>query len=510
MRILSCHVSDFASYRELFFDFQKQGLTLIQGPNGSGKSTFCDIVPWVLFGRTAKDGAVDEVINWNTNKPVYGAVRVQKQQDEFRVVRTRGKYAKDNDLFLEEDGKITRGKDLIDTQRIINARLGTDFSLYCASAYFHEFSQTAGFFTAPAKLRRQLCEQIADLTLAKSLMQTISTAYKATEAKFNKNEQELATIESVIQTIKKNLAAAELQNTKAAEQFERSRQEKMNEIQQLEVSLEELVHDIEEKMDVLQAKLKKVSTQTCETCGQIRISTEYQGITAELRETEKAYNREMIKLKQQNQRYYEEKKRSNPFSSAPGAVETMNEDLVIAETKRQALEADQEGIATQLVDQELLLEILANFRSQCIITTIARVQNKTNALLADYFDGEIQVKLEVTGEDKLDVEITKDGNICAYTQLSKGQRQMLKLCFSTSVMLAAAEHNGLDLNFLIFDEALDGLADDNKLKAHRLLESLTNQYESVFVVDHSEALKLQFSNQYTTKLVNGSSVLCQS
>jgi len=59
VKILSCVLENFASYERLEFDFSPQGLTLIEGPTGSGKSTLCDAIPWILFGRTAKDGALD-------------------------------------------------------------------------------------------------------------------------------------------------------------------------------------------------------------------------------------------------------------------------------------------------------------------------------------------------------------------------------------------------------------------------------------------------------------------
>lgn len=45
---------NFASFRELEFDFSNKGLTLIAGPTGSGKSTLLDAPSWCLFGVTSK------------------------------------------------------------------------------------------------------------------------------------------------------------------------------------------------------------------------------------------------------------------------------------------------------------------------------------------------------------------------------------------------------------------------------------------------------------------------
>jgi DNA repair exonuclease SbcCD ATPase subunit len=105
----------------------------------------------------------------------------------------------------------------------------------------------------------------------------------------------------------------------------------------------------------------------------------------------------------------------------------------------------------------------------------------------------------------LEVGITKDGNQASFSQLSKGQRCMLKLCFGVAVMQAVQNHHGLSFNVAMFDEALDGLSDTLKMKAVRMLESLTPTYGSVFLVEHSETVKVLVDNKYNVELVNGAS-----
>ena len=156
-------VRNFASYSKLVIDFtQESGLTLIEGPTGAGKSTLCDIVPWVLFGRTAKGGTVDEIRTWNNREPTIGTVVLSLPDGKWEIVRTRGKS---NDLAFRCAGlqDLQRGKDLSDTQRLLNQKLGMDFDLYLAGAYYHEFSPTAQFFTSTAKTRRVTCENLVDL-----------------------------------------------------------------------------------------------------------------------------------------------------------------------------------------------------------------------------------------------------------------------------------------------------------------------------------------------------------
>ena len=172
MKVWSCQLENFASYKELDFQFDETGLILISGPTGSGKSTLCDALPWILFSKTAKGGTVDEIINWTSEEPTKGTVFVTVPEGDFIITRIRGKKAKDNDLYFADrnfPGNVTRGKDLNDTQLLINNLLGLTAELYLSGSYFHEFSQTAQFFTTTPKNRRTICEQIVDLSLAKKL-----------------------------------------------------------------------------------------------------------------------------------------------------------------------------------------------------------------------------------------------------------------------------------------------------------------------------------------------------
>ena len=82
---------------------------------------------------------------------------------------------------------------------------------------------------------------------------------------------------------------------------------------------------------------------------------------------------------------------------------------------------------------------------------------------------------------------------------------MLKLSFAVAVMDAVSDNAGTHFNTLFFDEALDGLDTELKLKAFNLLTELSTTHESVFVIDHSDTLKTCFSNSYHVTLENDES-----
>ena len=177
VNIISATIQNFGSYKKLEFSFDKQGLCLIQGLTGSGKSTLMDIVPWVLFGVTAKDGSVDEVKSWDSNGDTEGRLIIDLNGVPIIIQRIRGKT---NDLHYSQQDVpgITRGKDLKDTQKQINQLLGITPETYLAGAYFHEFSKAASFFITSAKSRREICEQIVDLSFTKQKQATLTFNYK--------------------------------------------------------------------------------------------------------------------------------------------------------------------------------------------------------------------------------------------------------------------------------------------------------------------------------------------
>lgn len=518
LRILAIKASNFGSYKELSFNLENRGLTIIQGPTGSGKSTICDVVAWTLFGKTVKGGSVDEVLSWGAQLPTSSEVTLETSGKHYKINRIRGNH---KDLYFNEINTELeiRGKDIMDTQKLINKLLGLDFELYLSAGYFHEFSSSAAFFTTTAKNRREMCEQLVDLTLAITLQECTGEQSKILRSKAEKAKNNYVTMDAHRTYIdsRRGDALYEFNN------FDRQKEIKLLDLQNkadnFDANQADNIVSLIAKRDEFESKreeyiIKHTSTSpTCEACGSIlsnnhkhKIQTENQLL---LKKQEiNPYDFQIKQAKSYKNNYKEQiedlKKSTNPHEKLLLELQEEAEKTgeLLVYHKQVA-----DKCSKELLDFELLSDIVVEFRAALISRTISEVQTRINSLLEIYFDSEFIVELSVQNTDKVEANISKNGNSCVYTQLSKGQRQLLKLCFGISVMQVIQNHHGVKLNCLWFDEALDGMSDALKIKSFPMFQALEKEFESVFVVDHSETFKLMFDNKIEVSLEGNHSVI---
>lgn len=184
----------FQSWQHLEFDYSNLGLTLMAGKARAGKSTLLDGPCWTLFGQTSKDSAADDVRSWSgENQITKGILEVEDEQGSITVVRNRGS-ATQNDLYFTENGSEVRGKDMRETQKLLEVRLGTSSALWIEASYLHQFSSADTFFISTAKNRRSTLEKVADLSIAVKLGQKVADTRKVVKKELEKLEIELSGI----------------------------------------------------------------------------------------------------------------------------------------------------------------------------------------------------------------------------------------------------------------------------------------------------------------------------
>lgn len=555
MKLLYAEVENFGSYGHLEFNFEDLGLSLIYGATGSGKSTLEDIATWILYGITSKNGSVDDIRNWNNKDLVTkGTIKVQLSDNSIvHVTRLRGK-AQQNDLHWTENpnGDPIRGKDITDTQRLLEQKIGVSAELYCMSACFNEFSTAGTFFTAKNKDKREVFEKIASLELPAKLADATSSYKKELKKSIDFTENQLVTVkaklwqanETKISTTKlsaewttKHNALLEDLRIKS-KHFEKEKVFKIEELQTKSYKFfydrNKRIDDLTDKLEDLDQQIKPVETierqldqairkslvaPKCPTCHGFMKHND----NVEKLKIEKAKNNDLKdRFKEYSARLLELQQSLNPYTDQLRAAENMDNhydkrlqyeasnninpfipQLHILQEQSNKLIADEreltntlESLKYKLDATQQLYDLSFELRGILLNNAIKQAETKTNDSLQKYFDSELKVMFDLKEADALSVYLYKNGNTCVYQQLSKGQRQLLKLCFATSIMYIAANNAGIHFSTLFFDEALDGFDSDLKVKAFSLFQDMELNHDSILVIDHSSELQSLFNKKY--------------
>lgn len=603
-RILKCSAKYFGSYRDVSFDFSNLGLALISGDNGAGKSTLFDIPCWIITGTTPKDHGVDGVKSWfETDNPTEGVLSVQTPSGTVTITRIRGK-ALQNDLYWTEEQAPevqVRGKNLIDTQRKLESRLGIDSELYITGSYVHEFSKADTFFISNSKDRREVLEKLVDQSQAIALGDKASEERKVIKKEIEKHKskfdfdsgklkstEELAlglveaskewekVREKDIQVLQEKSDKFEIEKEKeildcqtkildtnskllsedVLDDMESKLNEEQDELkrcvnkeQEISVELSILLQDISklekdithlsdlhsfqtcptcsgpvdsnitnkrqkaliEEKDVIQTvmetlrsealKLKDVTSKEKELHSKVKKLADTRLSNTKLQAYLEGMEKALLQLKGLKNTYLDEieaaKTEENPHQKQ---IHKITLDIALLKNEVLASTHVLKELEDNLSSLNLLYDISFEFRGALLGKAIAELEKSTNRYLETYFDAEVKAAFSLQSADKLEVDIYRNGYKCQFQQLSRGQRAMLKFAFRISVLKAAANKSGIKFSCLMLDEVFDGLTDGFKKRAFGVLEELSNEHDSVLVIDHAESLKSLFDKQFLVTL----------
>jgi DNA repair exonuclease SbcCD ATPase subunit len=572
MRLIRARIKNFGSYRELEFSYENLGLALIYGATGSGKSTLADIAPWVLFSKTAKDGSVDEVRSWDALEATEGHLTIDLNGQLLTITRIRGKGQ--NDLYWNlgsaGDSCDNRGKDLLDTQRLISRLLGFDGDTYLAATYFSEFSDIGLFFSLRAKERRTVLEKICDTITADTLGNRSSLDRKRTKEEIAISEKEIAKIQGVISQLERSIESTkssrlsweEAQKRKIEEVTLKAKTFTANNLEELSIYRDrssiwaknnsedigrasigiahlratlETFADPKEEIATIQECISIYNNRKCSECGGPKASSEVQSLYNKINELNKqSYKICTVyeQIKEQNKRLDQLEAAQNPhmdiIKRLESAENTYKEQLVELKTQNnpyhvlaaeselyQALNSldnevrHNERLVTYQSQLDILYDLSSSLRGVIIQKAISQLEHNVNGYLETYFDNEITVKFSLKA-DAVDVAIQKSGHTCAYTQLSRGQRSLLRLCFVVAIQKAIADASGQSFSTLMYDEVLDGLDSGLKIKAYALMESLLTRAETILCIDHATDFQNLFETKFQVSLVGDESQVEQS
>ncbi len=560
MKPLHAQLTNFGSYPSLEFNFDSQGLALVFGATGSGKSTLLDVIPWCLFGQTAKGGKADDIRSWDASGDTVGHLTVALPDGTIEVTRIRGVK---NDLYYTEEGspdREIRGKDLQDTQKILNQRLRTDFDSFAAGSYICSASPSETFYVAPAKARRELFEKITDLSLPAKLTERVQNAKKTTK----KNQADIQTaydraagkVDSIGTYLERVASDSDTWDRTHTEKLQKLQvlkdnfdKEKASKIEVLRTKAAAIEQVIQSKINKLSEKVNKLAAlikpnelmefelkrlkrdYQCTECGGVKGSgektidayvekiyqnhkmiTDKENLEVEIAclavdEEEpphiQAINNALTLENHYTEQLAEELYRENPYEAQ---WKRLSDDWAKANEEYLSTGKSLSEVTRKYKALTHLQDLASDLRGALLKSSVSQIEAKTNDILQTYFDGAFRVGFTVSGDD-LDISIQKSGHECTYLQLSKGQRRLLTLSFSVTIMEATANNLGIHFDCLMIDEGFDGCDAELKTAGYVLLEELASKHSTVLVIDHSTELKNQFDKKFLVEMVGDHSEL---
>jgi len=161
------NVKNFLSFSEAVFDFENQGLVLVEGDNrddesaksnGSGKSAMIDALVWCLFGTTLRGYENDEVVNRKVGEDCLVSVVIEVNET-FVIQRARKHSKLKNSLRVTDaDGDIS-GPSNAETQEVVEKLIGCTLHTFLSSVVFGQDSAYR-FSSLTDKAQKEILDEV--------------------------------------------------------------------------------------------------------------------------------------------------------------------------------------------------------------------------------------------------------------------------------------------------------------------------------------------------------------
>ena len=236
----------------------------------------------------------------------------------------------------------------------------------------------------------------------------------------------------------------------------------------------------------------------------VKVETEIGNLSTKLSEKAQKINK-ILKVKEQAEKSYNKLQNSLSFvqnnmlalekalinneSSLKTANSSFNEELLL-DLKKELTELKKslKNTEKQLKINNAWKQIMSKngLRLAYIKEEVATLNALASKYASAVYEKPIQIRFFINDEkDNPSLEFTVNGKNAA--MFSTGERGRLEIAMTLSLM-SLLKTAGLDLNFLVLDEALDGLSVSSKRAVLKVIDSLSADYQ-VLMISHDELIK---------------------
>tara|TARA_Y100000034_G_scaffold127218_1_gene179691 strand:+ start:311 stop:1894 length:1584 start_codon:yes stop_codon:yes gene_type:complete len=519
MKINKLKIQNFYSIRELELSFDDyKGLVVIKGKNkdtggsnGSGKSIIFEALIWGLFGKTIRKSNEEALVNSTAKKKCVVTVTLNND-----TVIVRGRKPTKLEFHMGED--ILTQESVIETQKLIERILNTNYKVFMSSMVFGQHAKT-DFLSATPEDKRVIIRNFLNLD------DIFQKRDKIKEYKSEAN-QGIKTITAVLDEHIKSIEQTEGKLGTLEKDKSKFSYDDLNIDLDIVLSLEQEVRDLEGKISTKGASLRtyekakkgaeaalKKKDVLCPTCGvkspvdekdQKKKASSAQGQITKV-------SNEIVKL--------EEKVTSIdiPISSSEYAEYLEYKNLLekeqtyrefIDEVKEKIIESDREKVG-YINRYEIMRFWEKAFSEHGVIKYIIRnildfFNNKTNEYLSYLTHNQFLIKFD----EELNETIINNGKKVCYISLSGGEQRKVNLAVMLALQGLLSLTEKEQSNLLFFDEIAENLDYDGLKGLYILLQELKKE-KTVFIITHNKIFKTFLDNAERITIVksNGESRL---
>jgi DNA repair exonuclease SbcCD ATPase subunit len=153
----------------------------------------------------------------------------------------------------------------------------------------------------------------------------------------------------------------------------------------------------------------------------------------------------------------------------------------------------------------------SGIKSFILDSVISMLNTKVNYCLDKLTNGEIkaifstqkELKSKKEMRENFNIKINKNGNDALFDDLSKGERCKTDTAVNYALQYLAETYHGAKLNFMFYDEALDGLDSVGCNQVIKFLREELERFNSIFVVTHNNDLRQNFDEVLIVEKNNG-------
>ena len=517
MQLKKIGCKNFLSYTELDLTLSPNTLYAIVGENrdtnyansnGAGKSALFDMVTFALFGYSHR-GVLSNLIGPN-DKTCEAEVVLSMGDKEIRVKREYGRLTK---LKVWVNDKDVSTPYVNDTQTLLTNLLGISLSSFLLSTYTSADSvkrfgaatstekkqildeilhmdfkvyqkyiknKLKDFSDLSIKLNTQKQEKLNELTWIDNMLATNDQSHQVTIGAINVAEQDIKSAEKDVDRYNERFLAVKKQYDTIIEQG---------------VALEKQIEGMNKRIKIIKEKnacplcARKISQETRQKLLSLFVkkNTELQDKIDELYKQKQslleAYKKSNTE-RENAQTLYNKKKET--LVALKSNAENKSESKELLLTRRETKKKEYDGAVNKLVEIHKK-ESLYNFWKVgfgssgvkvLLQSSIIDFLNKRLSIYATTAIFNEGVNIYLTLEDnKLLLNIHKDGKDFLYEQLSGGERRRCDVAFLLSLRDAFASTTQVEFAFL--DEIFDVIDKEGK---DRILELLRNQENNTYLI----------------------------